>query len=158
MKYTSVKQLLQVNQKALFTAKGHHRKTIKTVISMLQQMPLDYEIKEHKNPITPTNAGVVAEVFAGYLMGYDKHELSPAGQTDLPKPTMNEIKLCYANNKPSNTIEDKGHYMVDMLTGKARLTWVNRDIVRECKDYLIKGGRGGNTYAQAVMIQSPKII
>ena len=150
MKNQSVKQVLLANQKALFTAKGHNKATIKACIKMLQALPLDYEIQVRNNTTTPTNAGDVAEVFAGYVLGHNKHSVSITGN-DLPTTYKNEVKLCYSNNRPSNDIKDKGHYMVDMLEGKPRLTWVSRSVVRACKDYLIKGNRGGNTYAQAVI-------
>jgi hypothetical protein len=150
MKTLQVKQVLQANQKALFTAKGHNKATIKACIKMLQALPLDYEIEVRNNTATPTNAGDVAEVFAGYMLGYEKHAVSISGN-DLPTTYKNEVKLCYSNNRPSNDISDKGHYMVDMLSGKPRLTWVSRSVVRACKDYLIKGNRGGNTYAEAVI-------
>ena len=150
MKNQSVKQVLQANQKALFTVKGHNKATVKACIKMLQALPLDYEIQVRNNTTTPTNAGDVAEVFAGYVLGHNKHSVSITGN-DLPTTYKNEVKLCYSNNRPSNDINDKGHYMVDMLEGQPRLTWVSRSVVRACKDYLIKGNRGGNPYAQAVI-------
>jgi hypothetical protein len=150
MKKLQVKEVLKANLKALLTAKGHNKSTIKACVKMLQALPLGYEIEVRSNTATPTNAGDVAEVFAGYMLGHNKHSVSISGN-DLPTTYKNEVKLCYSNNRPSNDITDKGHYMVDMLTGAPRLTWVSRSVVRQCKDYLIKGKRGGATYAEAVI-------
>ena len=152
MENRTVLELKELNYTALETVKGHSKATVKTCILLLNELPEELIISVRNNVSTPTNAGDIAEVVVGYLLDRkDFNGVSLGGKNDLNTPKKNEVKLCYSNNRPSNDIEDKGHYMIDVLSGKVRLTFISIHIVRACKSYLIKGRRGGKTYAQQVL-------
>ena len=151
MELRKVNDLLNANLYALGTAKGHNKATIKACIALLSDMPQDLLIATRSNTKTPTNAGDIAEIWAGLQLGFINKNAVAINENDLPRQRKNEIKLCYSNNRPSNDIEDKGHYMVTVFNGYPQLTWVKRELVRACKDLLIKGRRGGTTYAQAIL-------
>jgi hypothetical protein len=151
MELKKVNDLLNANYEALKEVKGHNKTTVKTCIALLEELPKDLMIGVRSNTTTPTNAGDIAEIWAGLELGFiDKNQVS-INCEDLPRQRKNEIKLCYSNNRPSNDIEDKGHYMVSLENGTPLLTWVKRETVRAYKDLLIKGRRGGRTYAQAIL-------
>ena len=157
MENRTVSNLLNQNILALATVKGHSKATVKTCILLLNALPQDLIISVRNNTATPTNAGDIAEVVAGYMLNRkDFYGVSLGNRNDLNTIRKNEVKLCYSNNRPSNDIQDKGHYMIDILSGRVRLTFVSRNIVRACKSFLIKGKRGGKTYAEAVLSYSPK--
>jgi len=152
MEKRKVIEMLEENYHALTYLKGHNKSTVKTCILLLNELPQELVMQTRANTTTPHNAGDLAEIVAGYLLQRkDHYSVSLNGRNDLDTIRKNEVKLCYSNNRPSNDIEDKGHYMIDTLSGKVRLSFVPRKIVRECKEYLIKGKRGGRTYAQAVI-------
>lgn len=152
MKSRTVKELLNANMLALKEVKGHSKATVKTCILLLNELPQDLSISVRRNTATPSNAGDIAEVVVGYMLDRkDFYGVSLGNKNDLNTARKNEVKLCYSNNRPSNDIQDKGHYMIDVLSGKVRLTFISRHIVRACKQYLIKGKRGGKTYAEAVL-------
>ena len=150
MKLRSVKELLIANSQALMTVKGHNKATVRTCIALLKEMPLKLKIAVRNNTATPSNAGDIAEIWCGLELGFlDKNSVS-INCNDLPTKYKNEVKLCYSNNRPSNDIEDKGHYIVVIRSGEPFVKWINRQTVRDNKHLLIKGRRGGNTYAEAV--------
>ena len=151
MELRKVSDLLEVNYQALYIVKGHNKTTVKTCISLLLDLPQDLLIGIRSNTSTPTNAGDIAEIWAGRKLGFLNKNSVSLNCNDLPMIRKNEIKLCYSNNRPSNDIEDKGHYMVTIQNGFPCVIWVKRDTVRALKSLLIKGRRGGNTYAQAVL-------
>lgn len=151
MEFRKVSTLLEENYKALKEVKGHNKSTVKTSIALLEDLPQQLDIMVRSNTKTPTNAGDIAEIWAGLKLGFINKNAVSINCNDLPMQRKNEIKLCYSNNRPSNDIEDKGHYMVTIENGAPLLTWVKRDYVRACKSFLIKGRRGGTTYAQAVL-------
>lgn len=151
MEKLTVATLLEMNESALENVKGHNKTTVKTCIALLKELPSNLEIIVRRNNATPTNAGDIAEIYVGYKLERKKTmRVEFSGMNDLIGKYKNEVKLCYSNNRPSNDIEDKGHYMVDVLEGKPRITWIDRNTLRANKQHLIKGRRGGKSYAQAV--------
>ena len=150
MELRKVSDLLEVNYQALSIVKGHNKKTVLTCIALLNDLPQDLKIAVRGNTTTPTNAGDIAEIWAGRELGFINKDSVSLNCNDLPMQRKNEIKLCYSNNRPSNDIEDKGHYMVTIENGFPCVVWVNRETVRANKHLLIKGRRGGSTYAQAI--------
>ena len=151
MKTRTVSKLLKMNLLALSTAKGHNKATIKTCIILLSQLPQELKIAVRNNTSTPTNAGDIAEIYAGRELGFIDKSAVSINENDLPTKYKNEIKLCYSNNRPSNDIEDKGHYIVAFKNNVPVIKWINRETVRANRHLLIKGRRGGKTYAEAVV-------
>jgi len=151
MELRKVKDLLELNYQALYTVKGHSKTTVKTCIILLENLPQELKIAVRNNTSTPTNAGDIAEIWAGLELGFIEKNSVSLNCNDLPSKYKNEIKLCHSNNRPSNDIEDKGHYLVAIKNGLPMVKWINRTLVRANKHLLVKGKRGGNTYAQALI-------
>jgi hypothetical protein len=150
MENRTVLELLELNYSALRTVKGHNKKTVKTCILLLNAFNNEeLELSVRNNTATPTNAGDIAECLVGYMLDRKDFMGVSLNCNDLNTIKKNEVKLCYSNNRPSNDIQDKGFYMIDTLLNQVRLTFINRTTFRACKSYLIKGKRGGNTFAQA---------
>lgn len=153
METRKVSDMLKENLEALKNAKGHAKKTVLFSIACLARLPQEARYKIRHNTVTPTNGGDVGEVWAALELGFIEKDGVGLNDdhTDLPTILKNEVKVCYSNNRPSNDIEDKGHWMVVLEGDAPALYWVPRHIVRANRSSLIKGRRGGNTYAKAVL-------
>lgn len=152
MKLRAIKDLLQANYDLLSVLKGHNLTTIKTSIMILEafdNQELLVEVRD--NVITVINTGDIAEIYVGRELGFIDKTAVSITQNDLPTKYKNEIKLCYSNNRPSNTITDKGHYMLYTFNNRPQIVYTSQKIVRACRNEMVKKLRGGKTYAKATI-------